>query len=118
MLDEPDDELPAYMRHLAEEPDKLISSCNRSLNTRGRFLYWRDFDRPAFGVTARSNGAGGVNRAYVAGQSYKLRPAHNAVLQSFPSSFAWPDKIGDAESLIGNAVPPLLAYHVGQCLQE
>ena len=117
MLNEPEGELPAYMRHLASEPDKLISGSNRSLNTKGRFLYWRDFDRPAFGVMARSNGSGGINRAYVAGQSHKIKPAHNAVLQSFPSSFAWPDLIGDAGRLIGNAVPPVLAWRIAQTIE-
>lgn len=117
MLDEPDDELPAYMSHLGGQPDKLISGSNRSLNTRGRFLYWRDFDPPAFTVMARGNGAGGVNRAYVAGQSYKLRPRHNAVLQSFPSSFVWPDATSDAGRLIGNAVPPLLAWRIAQTIE-
>lgn len=117
MLDEPEDELPTYMRHLAGMPDKIINGCNRSLNTKGRFLYWRNFDRPMFTIMARSNGAGGINRAYVGGQSYKLRPAHNSVLQSFPASFEWPDAIGDAGRLIGNAVPPLLAWRIAQTIE-
>lgn len=114
MLDESENELPAYMNRLAGEPDKIISGCNRSLNTRGKFLYWREFDRPAFTVIARG---GGVNRAYVAGQSYKLRPAHNSVLQSFPPSFTWPESIGDATRLIGNAAPPILAWRIAQTIE-
>lgn len=117
MLDEPEDELPTYMRHLAGMPDKIISGCNRSLNTKGKFLYWRNFDRPMFTIMARGSGAGGINRAYVGGQSYKLRSAHNSVLQSFPASFTWPDAIGDAGRLIGNAVPPLLAWRIAQTIE-
>jgi len=115
LLKESEGKLPPFMRHLADGGDKLIHGCNRSETLRGKELYYRSFDRPAFTILARGKG-GGIDRAWVNGLSYPLTIQHVSTLQSFPSDWQWPDARLDARRQIGNAVPPLLAYAIGRAL--
>lgn len=41
-----------------------------------------------------------------------------AVLQTFPAHWKFSGKHADVKRLIGNAVPPLMAYHIGKCIME
>ena len=115
VLAEPDPNgLPPYQAHLAHAPDKLISGANRSMMSDGsRKIQWRSYDRPSFTVLANGNYR---NKAWVAGNAYTLRAPQLAALQSFPSTWRWPGKIELDKRLIGNAVPPMLAYAIGRSL--
>jgi DNA (cytosine-5)-methyltransferase 1 len=39
-----------------------------------------------------------------------------ARIQSFPDSFKFLSKLRETERMIGNAVPPVLAWHVAQSI--
>jgi DNA (cytosine-5)-methyltransferase 1 len=40
-----------------------------------------------------------------------------ARIQSFPDSFHFPSKLRETERQIGNAVPPVLAWHVAKAVE-
>lgn len=56
----------------------------------------------------------------------KLHPTQNrglslregARIQSFPDSFEFIGSFNDISSQIGNAVPPLMAYHIANCIKD
>jgi DNA (cytosine-5)-methyltransferase 1 len=41
-----------------------------------------------------------------------------ARLQSFPDDFTFPGAMSDAFKQIGNAVPPLMAYHIAKQIKK
>lgn len=113
MLTEPEP-MPNYLAHLAKAPDKLIDGANRSDHGKGRrVIQWRSLDRPSFTILASGNYR---HKVYMSGQTYTLRTRHMAALQSFPPDWQWPEIETDAKRLIGNAVPPTLAYHLGRAI--
>ncbi|MCC6381758.1 MAG: DNA cytosine methyltransferase [Dehalococcoidia bacterium] len=76
--------------------------------TQGAFV--ADPDQPARTVTASSQ------QDWVRDPAWGLRrltPRECATLQTFPAAWQPPAKLATAYRLIGNAVPPRLAYHLG-----
>ena len=41
-----------------------------------------------------------------------------ARIQSFPDNFRFPPKLRETERQIGNAVPPVLAWHVAKAVES
>jgi len=67
-------------------------------------------DRP--GYTIRAECHGNIQFHYSLARRISMREA--ARLQSFPDSFVFPAGLRATERQIGNAVPPVLAWHVAQ----
>jgi DNA (cytosine-5)-methyltransferase 1 len=65
-------------------------------------------DRP--GYTIRAECHGNIQFHYSLPRRISMREA--ARIQSFPDSFLFPTKLRETERQIGNAVPPVLAWHV------
>jgi DNA (cytosine-5)-methyltransferase 1 len=55
---------------------------------------------------------------YDSGQARAITVREAARLQSFPDSFQLPSSLADAFKQIGNAVPPLLAYHLARAVKS
>lgn len=75
-------------------------------------------DRP--GYTIRAECHGNIQFHYSLRRRISMREA--ARFQSFPDSFTFQAKLRETERQVGNAVPPLLAWHVAQavsrCLED
>ena len=67
-------------------------------------------DRP--GYTIRAECHGNIQFHYTLPRRISMREA--ARIQSFPDSFIFPCKLRETERQIGNAVPPVLAWHVAK----
>ncbi|MFQ3583235.1 MAG: DNA cytosine methyltransferase [Chloracidobacterium sp.] len=67
-------------------------------------------DRP--GYTIRAECHGNLQWHYALPRRISMREA--ARLQSFPDTFSFAGKLREMERQIGNAVPPVLAWHIGQ----
>lgn len=70
-------------------------------------------DRP--GYTIRAECHGNIQFHYSLPRRISMREA--ARIQSFPDSFSFPKKLRETERQIGNAVPPVLAWHVARALE-
>jgi DNA (cytosine-5)-methyltransferase 1 len=70
-------------------------------------------DRP--GYTVRAECHGNIQFHYRLPRRISMREA--ARLQSFPDSFRFASKLRETERQIGNAVPPVLAWHVARALK-
>lgn len=71
-------------------------------------------DRPA--TTIRAEHHGNIQWHYNQKRRISLREA--ARLQSFPDDFRFPARMRETERQIGNAVPPVLAWHIAQAVRE
>ncbi len=71
-------------------------------------------DRPA--TTIRAEHHGNVQFHYSLDRRISLREA--ARLQSFPDEFAFASAMRATERQIGNAVPPVLAWHIAKAVRE
>lgn len=71
-------------------------------------------DRP--GYTIRAECHGNIQFHYSLPRRISMREA--ARLQSFPDSFVFPCGLRETERQIGNAVPPVLAWHIAQALKR
>ena len=71
-------------------------------------------DRP--GYTMRAECHGNIQFHYALPRRISMREA--ARIQSFPDDFIFPVGIRSAERQIGNAVPPVLAWHVARAVQR
>lgn len=71
-------------------------------------------DRP--GYTIRAECHGNIQFHYRLPRRLSMREA--ARIQSFPDSFVFPCGIRETERQIGNAVPPVLAWHIARCMQK
>ena len=71
-------------------------------------------DRP--GYTIRAECHGNIQFHYSLQRRISMREA--ARIQSFPDSFVFPCGLRDTERQIGNAVPPVLAWHIANALMQ
>ena len=71
-------------------------------------------DRP--GYTIRAECHGNIQFHYKLPRRLSMREA--ARIQSFPDSFVFPCGIRETERQIGNAVPPVLAWHIAHKVQD
>lgn len=71
-------------------------------------------DRP--GYTIRAECHGNIQFHYSLPRRISMREA--ARIQSFPDTFIFPCGLRDTERQIGNAVPPVLAWHIVQSLKK
>ena len=71
-------------------------------------------DRP--GYTIRAECHGNIQFHYSLPRRISMREA--ARIQSFPDSFIFPCKLRETERQIGNAVPPVLAWHVAESVKK
>lgn len=71
-------------------------------------------DRP--GYTIRAECHGNIQFHYSLPRRISMREA--ARIQSFPDSFVFPGGLRETERQIGNAVPPVLAWHIAQSLEK
>ena len=71
-------------------------------------------DRP--GYTIRAECHGNIQFHYRLPRRISMREA--ARIQSFPDSFVFPCGIRETERQIGNAVPPVLAWHVAKAVRK
>jgi DNA (cytosine-5)-methyltransferase 1 len=71
-------------------------------------------DRP--GYTIRAECHGNIQFHYLLPRRISMREA--ARIQSFPDTFIFEAKLRETERQIGNAVPPVLAWHVAQSVQS
>jgi len=55
---------------------------------------------------------------YDASQARAITVREAARLQSFPDGFLFPGNMGQAYKQIGNAVPPLLAFRIGEHIRR
>lgn len=83
-------------------------------NTTYKRQVWNE---PGCTVTTNFNMISGGNNVHpIATRALTIREALR--LQSFPDSFRFTGKEGTIRTVIGNAVPPLLAYHIAKHLKE
>ncbi len=71
-------------------------------------------DRPGFTVRAECHG--NTHFHYVLPRRISMREA--ARLQSFPDNFIFDSKLRETERQIGNAVPPVLAWHIARSVAK
>jgi DNA (cytosine-5)-methyltransferase 1 len=115
---EEEEEVPNFMKMFVGSPDKMVHPSNRKTDSKSnKELYWRDFDRPSFTVLARSAG-GSVARVIIGNRSYPMYAKQNAALQSYPDWYKFPTVKHDSTRIIGNSVPPRLAYRIGSCFEK
>ncbi len=89
----------------------IWSEARRSQDQGGRSLRR---DRPAY--TMRAECHGNIQFHYDLPRRMSMREA--ARVQSFPDSFLFRAKLRETERQIGNAVPPVLAWHVAGALRK
>ena len=68
------------------------------------------------GYTIRAECHGNIQFHYRLPRRISMREA--ARIQSFPDSFVFPCGIRETERQVGNAVPPVLAWHIAEALQK
>lgn len=101
LIDKPED----------ESINHIWSRANRSPEQGDRRLV---ADRP--GYTIRAECHGNIQWHYELPRRISMREA--ARIQSFPDSFIFDAKLRETERQIGNAVPPVLAWHIAKAVAE
>lgn len=99
---------------LADEPENdsinhIWSRANKSPEQGNRKLV---AERP--GYTIRAECHGNIQWHYSKPRRISMREA--ARIQSFPDDFIFESKLRETERQIGNAVPPVLAWHIGKAV--
>lgn len=99
------------LEKLKEDPEinHIWSRANRSPEQGDRRLR---ADRP--GYTIRAECHGNIQYHYKLPRRISMREA--ARLQSFPDNFIFDAKLRETERQIGNAVPPVLAWHIAKAV--
>jgi len=77
-----------------------------------------DPDKPSPTILARGNGKGGVCAIPHYNGERRLTIRESAVIQTFPYSFVFHGKMGSCYRQIGNAVPVVFAFKLGQELMR
>jgi DNA (cytosine-5)-methyltransferase 1 len=95
------DECPA-INHIWSRANKSPEQGNRILKA----------DRP--GYTVRAECHGNIQYHYCLRRRMSMREA--ARVQSFPDSFIFEAKLRETERQVGNAVPPVLAWHIAHAV--
>lgn len=96
---------------LNEAFNHVWSLANKSAEQGNRKLI---ADRP--GYTIRAECHGNIQFHYSLPRRISMREA--ARFQSFPDSFVFEAKLRETERQIGNAVPPVLAWHIAKAVEE
>jgi DNA (cytosine-5)-methyltransferase 1 len=96
---------------MKEDFSHIWSSANKSAEQGNRSL---KADKP--GYTIRAECHGNIQFHYALPRRISMREA--ARIQSFPDSFFFDAKLRETERQIGNAVPPVLAWHVARAVQK
>src|SRR5581483_8340290 len=106
-------EAVADLERLAERPsiNHVWSRANRSPEQGDRRLI---ADRPAYTIRAECHG--NIQYHYRLPRRISMREA--ARFQSFPDNFIFDAKLRETERQVGNAVPPVLAWHVAKAVCE
>lgn len=105
------------LKLVAEDPaiNHIWSRAERSPDQGSRRL---KRDRPAYTIRAECHG--NIQFHYEEGRRISMREA--ARIQSFPDEFTFQSGLRETERQVGNAVPPVLAWHmataVAACLAE
>lgn len=101
------------LEQLKESPEinHIWSRANKSAEQGNRKLVP---DRP--GYTIRAECHGNIQYHYSLKRRISMREA--ARIQSFPDSFIFDAKLRETERQIGNAVPPILAWHVARAVEQ
>jgi len=89
----------------------IWSAANASHDQGNRRL---DANRPGFTIRAECHG--NIQFHYSLPRRISMREA--ARIQSFPDSFIFDSKLRETERQIGNAVPPVLAWHIAQAIKN
>lgn len=92
------------LRHIWSKAKRSPEQGNRRLTA----------DRPA--TTIRAEHHGNIQWHYSLDRRISLREA--ARLQSFPDAFRFMGGMRETERQIGNAVPPVMAWHIAQAVSE
>jgi DNA (cytosine-5)-methyltransferase 1 len=87
----------------------IWSKANRSPEQGSRCL---KADRP--GYTIRAECHGNIHFHYKQPRRMSMREA--ARIQSFPDNFIFQSKLRETERQVGNAVPPVLSWHIGKAV--
>jgi DNA (cytosine-5)-methyltransferase 1 len=98
-------------RHEDVEFNHIWSLANKSAEQGNRRL---KSDRP--GYTIRAECHGNIQFHYLLPRRISMREA--ARFQSFPDSFRFEAKLRETERQIGNAVPPVLAWHIAKAIEH
>jgi DNA (cytosine-5)-methyltransferase 1 len=94
-----------------EQFSHIWSYANKSTEQGNRRLI---ADRP--GYTIRAECHGNIQFHYSLPRRISMREA--ARIQSFPDTFLFQSKLRETERQIGNAVPPVLAWHIANAVQN
>lgn len=73
-----------------------------------------DANRPGFTIRAECHG----NIQFHYSQPRRISMREAARIQSFPDSFIFDSKLRETERQVGNAVPPVLAWHIAQAVKN
>jgi len=100
------------LEQLPENPDfnHVWSRANKSAEQGNRRLI---AERP--GYTIRAECHGNIQFHYDLPRRISMREA--ARFQSFPDSYIFESKLRETERQVGNAVPPVLAWHIAQAIK-
>ncbi|MBE9185583.1 DNA cytosine methyltransferase [Microcoleus sp. LEGE 07076] len=92
-----------------ESINHIWSKANRSPEQGSRCL---KADRPGYTIRAECHG----NIQFHYNQPRRISMREAARIQSFPDKFIFQSKLRETERQIGNAVPPVLSWHIGKAV--
>ncbi|WP_219904632.1 DNA cytosine methyltransferase [Stenomitos frigidus] len=92
-----------------ESVNHIWSKANRSPEQGDRCL---KADRPGYTIRAECHG----NIQFHYNQTRRISMREAARIQSFPDKFIFQSKLRETERQIGNAVPPVLSWHIGKAV--